>query len=84
MRSATELALIRRSVQTNSRAFEQTVARLKPGMSERDLAAELAQQFLAVTVLLGEKHESLDDDGDRHDRADEQTDHSRSAPLDEA
>jgi Xaa-Pro aminopeptidase len=36
-----ELARIRRSVLINSRAFEQTVARLKTGVSERDFAAEL-------------------------------------------
>src|SRR5206468_8964165 len=41
VKSEAELALIRRSVETNSRAFEQTVARLKPGSSERSLAAEL-------------------------------------------
>ena len=41
VKSAAELALIRRSVMTNSRAFEQTVARIKPGVSERDLASEL-------------------------------------------
>jgi Xaa-Pro aminopeptidase len=41
VKSAAELALIRRSVETNSRAFEQAIARVKPGMSERDLAAEL-------------------------------------------
>jgi Xaa-Pro aminopeptidase len=41
VKSAEELALIRRSVETNSRAFEQTVARVKPGIRENDLAAEL-------------------------------------------
>lgn len=41
VKSAEELALIRRSVETNSRAFEQTIARVKPGVRERDLAAEL-------------------------------------------
>jgi Xaa-Pro aminopeptidase len=41
IKSPAELALIRRSVQTNSRAFERTVASLKPGMSESGLAAEL-------------------------------------------
>jgi Xaa-Pro aminopeptidase len=41
VKSAAELALIRRSVETNSRAFEQTVARVKPGMRESDLASEL-------------------------------------------
>ena len=41
VKSPEELALIRRSVETNSRAFEQTVARVKPGIRESDLAAEL-------------------------------------------
>jgi Xaa-Pro aminopeptidase len=36
-----EIARIRRSVETNSRAFEAGVARVRPGMTERDLAAEL-------------------------------------------
>src|ERR1043166_9919392 len=34
-------ARIRQSVETNSRAFESTVARLKNGVTESDLAAEL-------------------------------------------
>lgn len=41
IKSDDEIARIRRSVQTNSRAFEQTVSRLRSGMTERDLAAEL-------------------------------------------
>jgi Xaa-Pro aminopeptidase len=41
MKSPAELELIRRSVHTNSRAFEQTLQRLKNKTSERDLAAEL-------------------------------------------
>jgi len=41
VKSAAELALIRRSVDTNSRAFEQTLKRVKAGMRECDLAAEL-------------------------------------------
>ena len=41
LKSAAEIALIRRSVATNSRAFEQTMTRVKPGMRECDLAAEL-------------------------------------------
>jgi Xaa-Pro aminopeptidase len=41
VKSAAELARIGRSVETNSRAFEQTVARIKPGIREQDLAAEL-------------------------------------------
>ena len=41
IKSGAELARIHRSVETNSRAFEQAVARLRPGMKEQDLAAEL-------------------------------------------
>jgi Xaa-Pro aminopeptidase len=41
IKSAEELALIRRSVETNSRAFEETILRIKPGIRESDLAAEL-------------------------------------------
>ena len=41
VKSPDEIERIRRSVKTNSRAFEQAVARVKPGMSESDLAAEL-------------------------------------------
>ena len=41
VKSPAELALIRRSVETNSRAFEHVVTRLKGRVSERDLAAEL-------------------------------------------
>jgi Xaa-Pro aminopeptidase len=41
VKSPTEIDRIRRSVQTNSRAFELTVKRVRPGMKEQDLAAEL-------------------------------------------
>ena len=41
VKSPDEVARIRRSVETNSRAFEQAVARVRTGMKERDLAAEL-------------------------------------------
>ncbi len=41
VKSPSEIARIRRSAETNSRAFEQAVARVRPGMRERDLAAEL-------------------------------------------
>jgi Xaa-Pro aminopeptidase len=41
VKSPAEIAAIRRSVETNSQAFEQGVARVKPGMKEQDLAAEL-------------------------------------------
>ena len=41
VKSPEELALIRRSVQTNSAAFEETAAGVRAGMKESDLAAEL-------------------------------------------
>lgn len=41
IKSERELERIRRSVNTNSQAFEQTVARVRPGIKEQDLAAEL-------------------------------------------
>ncbi|HEY2014228.1 MAG TPA: Xaa-Pro peptidase family protein [Bryobacteraceae bacterium] len=41
VKSPSEIARIRRSVETNSRAFEQAVTRVRPGMKEQDLAAEL-------------------------------------------
>lgn len=41
VKSEDELAAIRQSVLTNSRAFEETVAQVRPGVSERDVAAEL-------------------------------------------
>jgi Xaa-Pro aminopeptidase len=41
IKSPAEIALIRTSVQTNSRAFAQAVARIKPGMTESDLAGEI-------------------------------------------
>jgi len=41
LKSASEIALIRRSVATNSRAFEQAASRARAGTKENDLAAEL-------------------------------------------
>jgi Xaa-Pro aminopeptidase len=41
IKSPAELDLIRRSVELNSRAFELAVRRVRPGMTERDLAAEI-------------------------------------------
>ncbi len=41
VKSATEIELIRQSVATNSKAFEHAVRRARPGMRERDLAAEI-------------------------------------------
>ena len=45
LKSEAEIELIRRSVATNSRAFELAVRRVRPGMSERDLAAEIDHQM---------------------------------------
>ncbi len=41
LKSASEIELIERSVATNSEAFEQAVRRVRPGMREQDLAAEI-------------------------------------------
>lgn len=41
VKSADEIERIRRSVETNSQAFEEAVALVRPGMKEQDLAAEL-------------------------------------------
>ncbi len=41
IKSPQELERIRRSVETNSRAFEQAVKRMRAGATEKDLAAEL-------------------------------------------
>jgi Xaa-Pro aminopeptidase len=41
VKSEGEIALIRQSVETNSRAFELAARHLRPGMSESDLAAEI-------------------------------------------
>jgi len=45
VKSEQELSLIRRSVITNSEAFRKTVARIRTGMRESDLAAELDHQM---------------------------------------
>jgi Xaa-Pro aminopeptidase len=45
VKSEAEVELIRRSVLTNSAAYEKTIARLKTGSSENDLAAELEYQM---------------------------------------
>ena len=45
VKSPGEIARIRRSVETNSRAFEQAARRVKPGVREHDLAAELDYQL---------------------------------------
>jgi Xaa-Pro aminopeptidase len=41
VKSATEIEKIRRSVETNAKAFEQGVRTIKPGMRENELAAEM-------------------------------------------
>ncbi len=41
IKSAPEIAAIRRSVELNSRAFEHTAKHIRPGMRESDVAAEL-------------------------------------------
>jgi len=41
VKTPSEIARIRRSVETNSRAFEQAARRVRQGMKEQDLAAEL-------------------------------------------
>jgi Xaa-Pro aminopeptidase len=41
VKSESEIELIERSVATNSEAFEQAVRRVRPGMREQDLAAEI-------------------------------------------
>jgi Xaa-Pro aminopeptidase len=45
VKSRGEIELIRRSVETNSAAFERAMRRARPGVSERDLAAELDYQM---------------------------------------
>ena len=44
VKDAGELALIRASVEVNSRAFENSLKRLRPGMAEAELAAEIDYQ----------------------------------------
>src|SRR5579863_6942052 len=48
VKSAAEIALIRRSVLANSEAFARTLKRLKPGLKEREIAAELDFQMAAL------------------------------------
>lgn len=45
VKSETEIQLIRQSVLTNSKAFASTLKRIKPSMTESDLAAELEYQM---------------------------------------
>ena len=45
IKSPAEIDLIRASVQTNSKAFEKALSRLKPSMTENDMAAEVEFQM---------------------------------------
>ncbi|HTR36840.1 MAG TPA: Xaa-Pro peptidase family protein [Bryobacteraceae bacterium] len=45
VKSEDEIARIRRSVLTNSKAFDKTVRSIRPGVSESDIAAELEYQM---------------------------------------
>jgi Xaa-Pro aminopeptidase len=45
VKSRAEVERIRRAVNTNSQAFEQTLGRLRPGLPEREVAAELDFQM---------------------------------------
>jgi Xaa-Pro aminopeptidase len=45
MKSEAEIACIRRSVETNSKAFDLAARRVRAGMRERDLAAEIDHQM---------------------------------------
>ena len=44
VKDASELAKIRKSVHTNSKAFDAAIKKVKPGMTETDLAAEIDYQ----------------------------------------
>jgi len=67
IKSPAEIALIRQSVQTNSQAFEQTVPRVRAGMKESDLAAELEYRMRRLgaekpsfeTIVAGGKRSAL-------------------------
>jgi Xaa-Pro aminopeptidase len=52
VKSRSEIATIRKSVQVNSEAYSRTVKRVKPGMREQEIAAELEFQ---MRVLGAEK-----------------------------
>lgn len=56
VKSETELAAIRLSVATNSRALDAAIARFRPGMTEMDLAAEIEYQMR----LLGAEKPAFD------------------------
>jgi len=67
VKSPEEIARVRRAVETNSRAFEQAVSRVRPGMKEQDLAAELeyrmrrlgAEKPAFETIVAGGKRSAL-------------------------
>ena len=67
VKSPGEIARIRQSVDTNSKAFEQGVARVKVGMKEQDLAAELEYRMRRLgaekpsfeTIVAGGKRSAL-------------------------
>lgn len=48
VKSESEIDLIRRSVNTNSKVFEQAATHVRPGMRERDLAAEIDYRMLRL------------------------------------
>jgi Xaa-Pro aminopeptidase len=56
IKSEWEIALIRRSVLTNSKAFENTLARIRPGLRESEIAARLEFQMR----LLGAEKPAFD------------------------
>ena len=67
VKSAAEIELIRRSVETNSAAFEQAVKHVRAGMRESDLAAELdyrmrragAEKTAFDTIVAGGERSAL-------------------------
>jgi Xaa-Pro aminopeptidase len=56
LKSAAEIGLVRRSVQLNSEAFAQALAKLRPGMAESALAAEIDYRMR----LLGAERPAFD------------------------
>jgi Xaa-Pro aminopeptidase len=67
IKSADELARIRRSVLTNSKAFDRTIKKIKPGISESSVAAELEYQMRLLgaekpafeTIVAADRHSAL-------------------------
>ncbi len=56
LKSAAEIGLVRRSIQLNSEAFSRAMAKVRPGMSESALAAEIDYQMR----LLGAERPAFD------------------------